>query len=112
MTNEPSITHSILEWAGILLDVVSAFLGMLGAYWMARKYAPTFWTGFKFAFRSIGKYLSGSGSEVEDFYIQEVRENRDVPELPGSTAMGLNCVFLAFFFQLAKIVLAIFARFF
>lgn len=109
MSPQPSLLHTILDILTVLLDILAAVLGTLGTYWMAKRYAPTFWSGVKFAFRSLGKYLRGRGAEVEAFFIQEVRENREVPELPGTTAMGLNFLFVAFFCQLAKIAVALLA---
>ena len=109
MPPQPSLLHSVLDVLAVVLDILAALLGTLGTYWMAKRYAPTFWSGVKFAFRSLWKYLWGRGAEVEAFFIQEVRENKDVPELPGTTALGLNFLFVAFVCQLAKIAVALLA---
>ena len=106
MTPPPSNLHVALDFLSVALDIVAAILAILGTYWMAKRYAPGVRAGIKFAFLSLWKCARGLGAEVEQFYIDEVRANKDVPELPGTTAMGLNFLFVAFILQLAKIIVA------
>jgi len=105
---KPDILHILLGVLVVILDLASAIFGILGTYWMAKRYAPNLFSGIKFAFLSLKKYVEGLGSDVERFYIEEYRANEDVPELPGTTAMGLNFLFVAFVLQFLKIVLGIF----
>ena len=109
MTAPPSVLHVVLDILSVVLDVAAALLAIIGTYWMAKRYAPNMRSGVKFAFLALWKYAKGLGSEVEQFYIDEVRANKDVPELPGTTAMGLNFLFVAFFLQLVKIIVALLA---
>lgn len=94
-------------WPRILgagLDALSAVLGMLGTYFMARRYAPSFLSGIQFAILSAYRYLRGRGEQVRKFYVTEFMENRTIADSPADNAMGLNLLFLAFLLQLARIV--------
>jgi hypothetical protein len=105
MTCPPS--HPYLEWLSIALDLGSAVFGMLGTYYMAKRYANNFWSGMFFAVAALCMYARGKGKQVAAFYRSRDNANSDIKDIPSETALGLNLLFLAFFLQLAKIAVAI-----
>lgn len=109
MTAPPSELHVTLDWVCVALDLLAAILGSLGAYWMATRYASSFFSGIKFAFLSLYLYAKGEGLRVEESYLDDYRGNEDVPESPVHFALGMNLLFLTFVLQLAKILLSLVA---
>lgn len=101
------------EWPELLVaavDMVSAIFGIVGTYFMAKRYAPTFWSGLWIALLALGLRLIGRGENVDQMYNREAEANKDVPDFPADTAFGLNLLFLAFLLQLCKIGLELIVK--
>jgi hypothetical protein len=103
----PQDSHSIHFWiAG--LDAASAFLGMVGTYFMARRYASSFLWGMLFALVGTLLYIVGKGQKVRKFYTGGQLGSKDIKDAAGDAALGLNLLFLAFLIQLARIIVSAF----
>ncbi len=102
IATEPSAFHGWLMG----LDVASALLGMVGTYFMSRRYAKNFFSGLFFAVVSFGLYLLLQGATARQFYAREALSKKDIPDSPADVAFGLNLLFVGFLAQLAKIVIS------
>jgi hypothetical protein len=100
-------THTTATWLVPLLDGISGLLGTAGAYFMSKRYAKTFVSGAVFAIVGLGKYICGKGESVRKFYSEESRANRDIKDPAPDMAFGLSLVFLAFFVQIARIIVSL-----
>ena len=106
---DPVNAHPVLEWITTALDLLSATFGMVGTYYMAKKYASSFTSGIKFAFVALWFYITRRGAQVAKVYNSDYQGNRDIPDIPSDMALGLKHLFLAFFLQVAKIILPVIA---
>src|SRR5271170_4982939 len=99
--------HAMHFWfAG--LDALSAILGMVGTYFMAKRYASGFLWGLLFAIVGTFLYLVGRGKQVRRFYTAGQLGNKDIEDAAGDVALGLNLLFVAFLFQLVRISISMF----
>jgi len=90
------------------LDALSAFLGMVGTYFMAKRFANSFLWGLFFALVGTFLYLLGKGEQVRKFYTGGQLGSKDIKDAAGDTALGLNLLFVAFLIQLARIFVSAF----
>jgi len=102
IVNEPNSLH---RWLTVL-DVASASLGMVGTYFMSRRYAKKFFSGVLFALIGTLLYFICLGSKVREFYANESHSEEKIPEAAADAALGLNLLFIGFLAQLAKIVIS------
>jgi hypothetical protein len=94
------------EWIVFGMDAGSSILGIVGTYYMAKRFEPTFWSAFKMALATLRLRLTGKSDSVDSNYDEEAQANKTVPESPSQTALGLNLLFLAFLLQFLKILFA------
>jgi len=99
-----------VRWWIAGLDALSAFFGMAGAYFMAKRYARSFVWGLLFAILGTLLYVVGKGDSVRKFYTAEAAANADISDAPGDMGFGLNLLFLGFLFQIARILVSTFVE--
>jgi len=97
-----------MRWLTFGLDAASAVLGMIGTYFMTKRFGLSFFSGAFFAILGVLFYFVGRGQAVRDFYTADAQDKSHIPESPADVAFGLNLLFVAFFAQLARIVLSFF----
>jgi hypothetical protein len=105
MIQEVSAEPWALHWGLIALDVFSAVLGMVGTYFMSRRYAKGFLSGLLFAVITFFLYVFFQGAKAREFYAREALSKKEIPDSPADVAFGLNLLFVGFLAQLAKIVI-------
>jgi hypothetical protein len=102
LTKEPHSLHSWLTF----LDAASALLGMLGTYFMSRRFAKKFFSGILFALIGTFLYLFGQGAKVRRFYANEALPGEEIKDAAADSGLGLNLLFIGFLAQLAKIAIS------
>jgi hypothetical protein len=106
MMQEIAARPDALHWWLTGLDAASALLGMVGTYFMSRRYAKNFFSGLFFAVVSLVLYLFFHGAEAREFYAREALSKKGIPDSPADVAFGLNLLFVGFLTQLAKIIIS------
>jgi H+/Cl- antiporter ClcA len=98
----PQTAHSWSAWFVLILSLVGALAGILGTYFMARRYASTFLSGLMFAVGAIFLRAIGEKDKVRQFYAARLQAQSDFANTAADMSLGLMLLFWAFFLQLAS----------
>lgn len=86
-------------------NLASAIFGIIGTWFMSRRYAEQFGRSVLFAFIVPFLYFVGLGARVRQFIDAKVSGNEDIPDSASQMALGLALLFWAFLLQIGSAVL-------
>gem|GEM_PF-6931595 len=110
MTFEEATNRSLVGGVTFVLNFGSCVAGVLGTYFMSRRYAKTFLTFIFFAFADPLMRLLGRADQVDAFHALRMKGNRDVPDAVADMISGLNLLFWAFVAQMLSLLVSLFGR--
>lgn len=87
----------------LIIEFASVLFGMLGTWFMSRRYAHELWRSLLYAATWPVLFLFGQGKRLQGAFRAKAGLNRDVPDSVADMVLGLNLLFWAFFLQMVAL---------
>lgn len=95
--------HHLVATVKLIIEMASGLFGMLGTWFMSRRYAHELWRSLIYAATWPIFFLVGQGKRLQYAFKAKAGLNRDVPDSVADMVLGLNLLFWAFFLQMVAL---------